>query len=198
MSDERSRFHARGWISQGAGADLYHDHPKCKDIRLSRVLITTIENFWCGPPWAISLHFGHENGTYTADNRGKPKICQSSTTVVVNENVGLIKVVNSVRNHRGEVLAPFKSPCVVWLAWRNVRPSATSSSSRNTSISQGTIPTNEVLTRRIRSAPGFLPRYSVSVPFGIHSDTNCKGSWVTPMKGTMFGCLNLFHMIASL
>ena len=32
----------------------------------------------------------------------------------------------------------------------------------------------------------------------MYSETNCKGLLVTPMKGTMFGCLSLFHTTASL
>src|ERR1700753_2559930 len=38
-------------------------------------------------------------------------------------------------------------------------------------------------TRPIRSTFGFSLMYFVRVPFGIHSDTNCKGFCVTPMKG---------------
>ena len=56
----------------------------------------------------------------------------------------------------------------------------------------------ERLTRPIRLAPGFLSTNSVRVPFGIHSETICRGFIVTPMKGAMFGCLNLFQMMASL
>jgi len=54
------------------------------------------------------------------------------------------------------------------------------------------------LTRPILFASGFFTMYFGRVPFGIHSDTICKGSIVTPMKGTTFGCLNLFHMTTSL
>ena len=54
------------------------------------------------------------------------------------------------------------------------------------------------LTRPIRFAPGFSLTYSVRIPFGIHSDINCKGFFVTPTKGTTLGCLSFFHMIASL
>ena len=54
------------------------------------------------------------------------------------------------------------------------------------------------LTRPTRFAPGFLPTYFVRVPFGIHSDTICRGFAVTPMKETIFGCRNLFHIMTSL
>jgi len=54
------------------------------------------------------------------------------------------------------------------------------------------------LTRLIRSVPGFLSMNSIRVPFGIHCETTCKGFVVTPMKGTMFGCVNLFQVTASL
>ena len=53
------------------------------------------------------------------------------------------------------------------------------------------------LTRLIRFAPGFFLKNSSKVPFGIHFKTICKGFVVTPMKGTMFGCLSLFHVMAS-
>jgi len=56
----------------------------------------------------------------------------------------------------------------------------------------------ERLTRLIRFAPGFFSTNSTRVPFGIHSEMICRRFVVTPMKGTMFGCLNLFHMTASL
>jgi len=56
----------------------------------------------------------------------------------------------------------------------------------------------EGLTRPMRFALGFFSTNSVRVPFGIHSRTICKGSVVTPMKGTMFGCLNNRHKMASL
>ena len=39
---------------------------------------------------------------------------------------------------------------------------------------------------------------SVRVPFGIDSEIISKASILTPMKGTIFGCLNLFQMTASL
>ena len=54
------------------------------------------------------------------------------------------------------------------------------------------------LTRLIRFLPGFLSMNSIRVSFGIHSETICKGFVVTPMKGTTFGCLSLFHTTASL
>jgi hypothetical protein len=54
------------------------------------------------------------------------------------------------------------------------------------------------LTRLIRFAPGFLSMNAFRVPFGIHPETICKGFVVTPTKGTIFGCLNLFRMTASL
>ena len=54
------------------------------------------------------------------------------------------------------------------------------------------------LTRLVRFAFGFFSMNSIRVPLDIHSEMICKGSVVTPMKGTMFGCLNLFHMKASL
>ena len=53
------------------------------------------------------------------------------------------------------------------------------------------------LTRLIRFAPGSSLMNSVRVLFDIHSQTICKGSVVTPVKGTMFGCFNLFHMMAA-
>ena len=53
------------------------------------------------------------------------------------------------------------------------------------------------LTKLIRFAPGFFWTNSVRVPFGIHSETICKGSIVTPTKGTIFGCLNRFHITAA-
>lgn len=53
-------------------------------------------------------------------------------------------------------------------------------------------------TKSIRFALGFLRRYSVRIPFGIHSDTSRKRFRVAPMKATMFGCLSLFHISASL
>ena len=56
----------------------------------------------------------------------------------------------------------------------------------------------ERLTRLIRFAPGFFLMNSTRVPFGIHFKTICRGFVVTPMKGTMFGCPNLFHITASL
>ena len=55
----------------------------------------------------------------------------------------------------------------------------------------------ERLTRLIRFAPRSFSTNSVRVPFGIHSETICKGSVVTPTKGTMFGCLNRFHITAA-
>jgi len=54
------------------------------------------------------------------------------------------------------------------------------------------------LTRPIRVATRFLSTNSIRVPFGIHSEMNCKGSVVTPMKRTMFGCLNIFQIAACL
>jgi len=61
-----------------------------------------------------------------------------------------------------------------------------------------TVAPEERLTRPIRSMLGFFSTYFVRVPFGIYSDTNCKGFVVTPMKGTTFWCFSLFHMTASL
>ena len=52
------------------------------------------------------------------------------------------------------------------------------------------------LTRPIRLAVGFFVTKSVRVPFGIHSKTICKGFVAMPMKGTMFGCLNIFQITA--
>ena len=54
------------------------------------------------------------------------------------------------------------------------------------------------LTKPIRFAPAFCATNSIRVPFGIHSQTTCKGSVVTPTKGTMFGCFSFFHIMASL
>ena len=54
------------------------------------------------------------------------------------------------------------------------------------------------LTRPIRFALGRFSTYLVRVPFGIHSDTICEGFIVTPMNGTIFGCLNDFHITTSL
>jgi len=45
----------------------------------------------------------------------------------------------------------------------------------------------EGLTRPIRLALGFFSMYSVRVPLGIHSKTICRGSFVMPIKVTMFG-----------
>jgi len=53
-------------------------------------------------------------------------------------------------------------------------------------------------TRLIRFAPGFFSTNSTRVLFGIHSEIICKGFVVTSMKGTTFGCLNLFQVTASL
>jgi len=55
----------------------------------------------------------------------------------------------------------------------------------------------ERLTREIRFAPGFVSMNSARVLFDIHSEIICKGLVVMPMKGMMFGCLNLFHIMAS-
>ena len=55
----------------------------------------------------------------------------------------------------------------------------------------------ERLTRQIRLASGFVSMNSTRVLFDIHSEIICKGLVVMPMKGTMFGCLNLFHIMAS-
>ena len=67
----------------------------------------------------------------------------------------------------------------------------------NNVISQAVVQEGR-LTRPIRSALGFSLTYFVRVPFGIYSETNCRGFVITPMKGTRFGCLSLFHMTASL
>ena len=56
----------------------------------------------------------------------------------------------------------------------------------------------EGLTKLIRLASGFFSTNSIRLPFGIHSETTCKGSVVTPTKGTIFGCLSFFHIAASL
>ena len=54
------------------------------------------------------------------------------------------------------------------------------------------------LTRLIRFAPGFFSMNSTSVSLGTHSEMICNGSVVTPTKGTTFGCLSLFQVMASL
>ena len=66
-------------------------------------------------------------------------------------------------------------------------------------LSVGYMPiTEESLTKPTRFAPGLLLTYFVKDPFGIHSETNCKGFCVTLMKATTFRCLSSFQMIASL
>ena len=55
----------------------------------------------------------------------------------------------------------------------------------------------ERLTRLMRSASRSSLTNSARVLFEIHSQTICKGSVVTPMKGAIFGCLNLLHMMAA-
>jgi len=69
---------------------------------------------------------------------------------------------------------------------------------REDGIVSHVVDAEERLTKPIRSAPGCFLTYSVRVPFGMYSDTNCKCFVETPMNGTMFGCLNLFHKTASL
>jgi hypothetical protein len=54
----------------------------------------------------------------------------------------------------------------------------------------------EGLTRPTRFTPGFPSTNSGRVPFGIHCKTICKGFVVTPIKGTIFGCLKVLHITA--
>ena len=103
-------------MQEAQGADLYHNHAKRIDVCLSCDPVAVHDNLWRGPPRAISLNLGYENGIQPTNNGGKAKIRQTSAATVVDENVGLEKVVDTDERGRGEAPAPFKSPCVACFA----------------------------------------------------------------------------------
>lgn len=55
-------------------------------------------------------------------------------------------------------------------------------------------------TRSIRFTPGFIPVNALIVPLSIQFETNehCSGLIVTPINGSIFGCLSCLQITASL
>ena len=134
----------------------------------------------------------------SADNRGKLKIRQTSVAIVTDENAGLTRGYPARQKQPKENTYPIQVPVYYGVvhvkiieAFRYVQQLGRITLSVKCGSRRG-------LTRPIRVTTGFLLTNSIRVPFGIHSEMTCKGSVVTPTKGTTFGCLSLFQMTACL
>jgi hypothetical protein len=64
----------------GLRTDLYHNHAKRIDICLLCVSVAFLDNLR-----------GHKDKIQPTNDRGKAKICQTGSAIVVNENVGLVE-----------------------------------------------------------------------------------------------------------
>ena len=174
--------------------DLYHDHSEPKDVRFLRSRTTSLQNLWRGPCSRISLILCCR--VHPTNNRRKPEISQASVAVGANDNSGLAKGYRWGPNRPNENIYPIQIS-----VYGVVRVKILETFSYIQQLDKITLSVKcdyrERLTRPIRFVPGFSLRNSVRVPFDIHSETICKGSVVTPTKGTMFGCLNCFHITAA-
>ena len=174
--------------------DLYHSHSKTKDIRFPCDRTTSHHNLRRGPCGNAFVFL--TCGFHSANNREKLKIGQTSVVIVTNENSGLAKGYRWGPNRSNENTYPIQAP-----VYDVIRVKIVETFGYIQYLDRVRLPVKcdakKRLTRLIRFAPGFFSTNSVRVPFGIHSETICKGSVVTPKKGTMFGCLNRFHIMAA-
>ena len=133
---------------------------------------------------------------HSANNRRKLDISQTSVAVAADENSGLAKGYQWDSNRSKENIYPIQVS-----VYSVVRVKIVETFSYIQYLERVTLlvkcSDRKKLTRLIRFVPGFSLTNSVRVPFDIHSETICKGSVVTPIKGTMFGCFNRFHMMAA-
>ena len=174
--------------------NLYHNHSEPKDVRFSRDRTASLHNFWrgpCGNPFVFL-----SCGFHSANNREKLKVGQTSVAITTDENSGLAK------GYRGGPSRPNENTYPVQVPVHDVaRVKIAETFGHIQYLYRIMLPLKcndkKRLTRLIRFAPGSFSTNSVRVPFGIHSETICKGSVVTPTKGTMFGCLNRFHITAA-
>ena len=68
--------------------NLYHNHTECKHIRFLCDRTGFLENLWRG---MIGAFIGLRRGGGSANDRGELEIHQTSVTVVIDENIGLVK-----------------------------------------------------------------------------------------------------------
>ena len=70
--------------------DLYHNHTESEDVCFPRNHTSSLENLWRSPHCSIPIYLYCR--IHSVNNRGKVKIRQMSTAIVIDENVGLAKV----------------------------------------------------------------------------------------------------------
>ena len=71
--------------------NLYYNHAESKYIRFSCDRIGSLQNLWRGPRHSISVLLPY--GVRSTNNRSKLEIRQTSVTVVIDENAGLVTMV---------------------------------------------------------------------------------------------------------
>ena len=174
--------------------DLYHDHSERKDICFLRDHTTSLQNFWRRPCGGVPIFPCCR--AHSVNNRGKLEICQTSMAVTANKNSGLAKGYRWGPNRPNENTYRIQASVYDVVCVKIVE---TFSYIQYLDRIMLPVKCNDKkrLTKLIRFASGFLLTNSVRVPFGIHSETICKGSIVTPTKGITFGCFNRFHMTAA-
>jgi len=175
--------------------NLYYNHPKSKHVRFTRDCICSSDNLRRGPCRSVFISLRCE--VHSTNDQSELEIRQTSVAVVTDENIGLAKSYRCGPKRLEENTYPFQvSVCDV------VRVKIVKAFGYVQQLGRIMLSIKydyrEELTRPIRFAPGFFSTNSTRVPFGIHSETICKGFVITPVKGTMFGWFNLFQMMASL
>ena len=74
---------------QDTRTNLYHDHAECKYIRFLSDRISSLVNLWRGP--RRSVFIGLRCGVHSTNDRSELEIRQTSMTVVIDENIMLVK-----------------------------------------------------------------------------------------------------------
>ena len=104
-------FHLQSWVQQGKRTDLYDNHAEREHIRFPCDRISSVGNLWRSPRGSIFI--GH--GVHSTNN-GRELNIQTSVTVVANENIGLVKIIDEAQNSWKKKPTPFKLPCMAWFA----------------------------------------------------------------------------------
>ena len=70
--------------------NLYHDCAESEHVCFLCDFISH-ENLWRSPAQGKHLRLGYKNGVHSANDRGKPEICQAGATAMIHKDVGLAK-----------------------------------------------------------------------------------------------------------
>ena len=99
---------------QNTRTNLYHDHAECKYIRFPSDRISSLVNLWRGP--RRSVFIGLRCRVHSTKDRSELEIRQTSMTVVIDENIMQLRVIDGAQNDSKNIPTPFKFPCVMWFA----------------------------------------------------------------------------------